>query len=200
MSPKIPSPPSARRGGPLDRALRGISVIYLVVLLAAIIAYKAVFVGMLTVDPWFTLYGIVVCAYIVTRFMLSLFYKGAPDAGLEPRVAIVMPGFNEEAAIAGSLRSLLALDYPSDKLEIVAVNDGSTDSTLAKMQEVAAEFPGRVHVIDLGTNQGKRAAMAAGIRATEAEIIAFVDSDSVLEPDALTILVQGFADETVGAI
>ena len=82
MSPKIPSPPSARRGGPLDRALRGISVIYLVVLLVAIIAYKAVFVGMLTVDPWFTLYGLVVCAYIVTRFMLSLFYKPAPDAGL----------------------------------------------------------------------------------------------------------------------
>src|SRR5690242_19277049 len=200
MSPKIPSPPSALRGGALDRALRGVSVIYLVVLLAAIVAYKAVFVGMLTVDPWFTLYGLVVCSYIVTRFMLSLFYRSAPDAGIEPRVAIVMPGFNEEAAIGGSLRSLLALHYPADKLEIVAVNDGSTDGTLAKMQEVAAEADGRVHVIDLGVNQGKRAAMAAGIRATEADIIAFVDSDSVLEPDALTILVQGFADESVGAI
>ena len=42
--------------------------------------------------------------------------------------------------------------------------------------------------------------MAAGIRATDAEIVAFVDSDSVLEPDALRILVQGFADERVGAI
>jgi hyaluronan synthase len=200
MSPKIPSPPSARRGGRLDRALRGISVVYLVVLLAAIVAYKAVFVGMLTVDPWFTLYGIVVCTYIVTRFLLSLFYRPAPDAGIEPRVAIVMPGFNEEDAIAGSLRSLLALEYPAGKLEIVAVNDGSTDGTLAAMEAVAAEAPGRVLVIDLGVNQGKRAAMAAGIRATEAEIIAFVDSDSVLEPDALRILVQGFADETVGAI
>jgi hyaluronan synthase len=175
-------------------------VIYLVVLLAAIVAYKAVFVGMLTVDPWFTLYGLVVCSYIVTRFLLSLFYKSAPHAGLQPRVAIVMPGFNEQDAIGGSLRSLLALDYPADKLEIVAINDGSTDSTLAKMQEVADEAGGRVRVIDLGVNQGKRAAMAAGIRATEADIIAFVDSDSVLEPDALEILVQGFADETVGAI
>jgi hyaluronan synthase len=57
-----------------------------------------------------------------------------------------------------------------------------------------------VRVIDLGTNQGKRAAMAAGIRATEADIIAFVDSDSVLEPDALRILVQSFADRRVGAV
>jgi hyaluronan synthase len=68
------------------------------------------------------------------------------------------------------------------------------------MQAVAAEADGRGHVIDLGRNQGKRAAMAAGIRATDAEIIAFVDSDSVLEPDALRVLVQGFADPRVGAI
>jgi hyaluronan synthase len=112
MSPKIRPRPPLRRGGPLDRALRGISVLYLVVLLAAIIAYKAVFVGMLTVDPWFTLYGIVVCAYIVTRFMLSLFYSRRPTPGWKPRVAIVMPGFNEEAAIAGSLRSLLGARLP----------------------------------------------------------------------------------------
>jgi hyaluronan synthase len=111
-----------------------------------------------------------------------------------------MPGFNEEAAIGASLRSLLALDYPAAKLEIVAVNDGSTDGTLAEMQAVAAEAGGRVRVIDFPQNRGKRAAMAAGIRATEADIIAFVDSDSVLEPDALSILVQGFHDEKVGAI
>ena len=46
-----------------------------------------------------------------------------------------MPGFNEEDAIAASLRSLLALDYPPEKLELVAVNDGSTDATLAEMQQ-----------------------------------------------------------------
>ena len=50
-------------------------------------------------------------------------------------------------------------------------------------------------MIDFPENRGKRAAMAAGIRATDAEIVAFVDSDSVLEPDALRNLVQGFADE-----
>ncbi|MEA2480869.1 MAG: hyaluronan synthase, partial [Thermoleophilaceae bacterium] len=123
----------------------------------------------------------------------------AADAGLEPRVAIVMPGFNEEAAIARSMRSLLEVDYPLEKLQIVAVNDGSTDGTLAAMRAVAAESDS-VQVIDLGHNQGKRAAMAAGIRATDAEIVAFVDSDSVLEPDALRILVQGFADPKTGAI
>jgi hyaluronan synthase len=194
------STPRAQKGTILDRIARVLAGVYLIALLGAVIAYKGAFLEALTVDPIFAAYGIVVSAYIISRFVFSLFYRRTKDAGLEPRVAIVMPGFNEEDAIAASLRSLLALDYPAEKLEIVAVNDGSTDNTLAEMQRVAAGVDGRVNVIDLGHNQGKRAAMAAGIRATNADIIAFVDSDSVLEPDALRVLVQSFADPKVGAV
>jgi hyaluronan synthase len=196
------APPVPKRPRPtiLDRITRVLAAGYLLALLVAVVAYKGLFIDALAVTPLLAVYGIVVCTYIVSRFVFALFYRAAKDKGLEPRVAIVMPGFNEEAAIGDSLRSLLALDYPAAKLEIVAVNDGSTDGTLAQMRAVEATAGGRVHVIDLGTNQGKRAAMAAGIRATEAEIIAFVDSDSVVEPEALRILVQGFANEKVGAI
>jgi hyaluronan synthase len=199
-APVTPVPAPKAKGTFLDRFARLVSVGYLAVLLAAVVAYKGVFLEALSVTPLLAAYGLIVCGYIVSRFLLSLLYRPAKAAGLEPHVAIIMPGFNEEEAIGDSLRSLLALDYPSAKLELVAVNDGSTDATLAEMRSVAAQADGRVQVIDLGHNQGKRAAMAAGIRATEADIIAFVDSDSVLEPDALRILVQGFADERVGAI
>jgi hyaluronan synthase len=199
-----PAPAPEKRPQPritmIDRAARVLAVVYLAVLLGAVVAYKGVFLEALVITPLFAAYGLIVAAYIVSRFLFSLAYRPAKDVGLEPHVAIVMPGFNEEAAIGASLRSLLALDYPAAKLELVAVNDGSTDGTLREMQAVAREANGRVQVIDLGVNQGKRAAMAAGIRATEAEIIAFVDSDSVLEPDALRVLVQGFANEKVGAI
>lgn len=189
----------APRGNFLDLGLRAFAGVYLVALLVAVVVYKAAFVDMLFIDPYFAVYGMVVAAYIVSRFTLSVLYRPARDAGLEPRVAIVMPAFNEEAAIAASVRSLLSLDYPAEKLEVVVVNDGSSDGTLAAIEAVARENP-RVAVIDFPENRGKRAAMAAGIRATEAEVIAFVDSDSVLEPDALRIIVQGFADERVGAI
>jgi hyaluronan synthase len=189
----------APRGNVLDLGLRVFAGVYLVALLVAVVVYKAAFVDMLFIDPYFAVYGMVVAAYIVSRFALSVLYRPARDAGLEPRVAIVMPAFNEEAASAASVRSLLMLDYPAEKLEVVVVNDGSSDGTLAAIQAVARENP-RVAVIDFPENRGKRAAMAAGIRATEAEVIAFVDSDSVLEPDALRIIVQGFADERVGAI
>jgi hyaluronan synthase len=184
---------------PADHAMRVIAAVCLVALLALAVAYHAVWFGEAGSDTAFAVYGVVVVTYIASRFALSMAYRAPRDAGQEPRVAIVMPAFNEEAGIAASLRSLLAVDYPAEKLEIVAVNDGSTDDTLARMLEVAAEAP-RVHVIDLGSNCGKRAAMAVGMRATEAEILAFVDSDSTLEPDALRRLVQGFADPRVGAI
>lgn len=182
-----------------DHTVRVVAAVYLVALLAAAIAYHGLWFDLAAGDALFMVYGAVVVTYITGRFLLSLPYRAPRDAGLEPRVAIVMPAFNEEGVIAHSLRSLLALDYPPDKLELVAVNDGSTDETLARMAEVAAEEP-RVRVIDLGENCGKRAAMAVGMRATDAEILAFVDSDSSVEPDALRRLVQGFADERVGAI
>lgn len=191
--------PPRRSGDKLDLALRILAGLYLASLLGAVVVYKAAFARMLFIDPYFATYGIVVAAYIVTRFALSLWYRPARDAGLEPHVAIVMPAFNEEKAIAASIRSLLALDYPQDKLEVVVVNDGSGDRTLEEITSVARSNP-RVQVIDFPDNRGKRAAMAAGIRATSAEVIAFVDSDSVLEPDALRIIVQGFADPRVGAI
>jgi hyaluronan synthase len=173
---------------------------YLLAIVAAIVAYKVAFLDALLSDPFFATYGLAVSVYLVSRFVLSLPYRPPADQGLEPRVAIVMPAFNEEAAIARSLRSLLAVDYPADKLEIVAIDDGSTDATLAELRAVEHEAAGRVRVIAFPENRGKRAAMAAGIRATDAEIVAFVDSDSVLEPDALSKLVQAFADPRVGAV
>ena len=186
------------RGSALDLVMRAVCVLYLLALLAGVVVFKAAFVEAIVVDPILTAYGLLVCGYIVSRFLLSLLYRPAPDRGLEPHVAIVMPAFNEESEIGRSLRSLLAVDYPEAKLEIVAVNDGSTDGTAAAIDAVAARSD-RVRVIHFPENRGKRAAMAAGIAATEAEIVAFVDSDSTLEHDALRRLVQGFADPKVGA-
>src|SRR5439155_20172065 len=100
--PAAPDFAPAARGSRLDLALRGFCGVYLVVLLVCVVLYKAAFLEMLTIDPYFAVYGIVVALYIVSRFALSVGYRPAPDVGLEPRVAIVMPAFNEEAAIRTS--------------------------------------------------------------------------------------------------
>ena len=184
----------------LLRSLKVLAAVYLVVLITAVMAYKVAFIDLLFTSTFFGVYSVCVASYILSRFVLSLFYRVRPDAGIEPAIAIVMPGFNEQEAIADSLRALLALNYPAEKLELIAVNDGSTDGTLMEMTRVASESGGRVRVINFPENRGKRAAMAAGIRASEAEVIVFVDSDSVVEPDALRMLVQPLADERVGAV
>ncbi|HST54589.1 MAG TPA: glycosyltransferase [Solirubrobacteraceae bacterium] len=207
MSPLLPKLPLQRLPRKLSlqrftghRALKALAIVYVIVLFAAVISYKAAFIDLMFSNVFFGVYSISVASYILSRFLFSLFYRSKPEAGVQPQIAIVMPGFNEEEAIADSLLSLLALEYPREKLELVAVNDGSTDGTLAEMQRVAAAANGRVNVIDFPQNRGKRAAMAAGIRATSAEVIVFVDSDSVVEPDALHLLVQPLADPRVGAV
>jgi hyaluronan synthase len=184
----------------LLRTLKAVAALYLVALIVSVMAYKAAFIDLLFSNVFFGVYSVCVASYIISRFALSLFYRSRRDAGLEPRIAIVMPSFNEEQAIGRSLSALLELDYPVEKLQLIAVNDGSDDDTLREMERVAERAQGRVRVIDFPENRGKRAAMAAGIRASDAEVIVFVDSDSVVAPDALRALVQPFADPRVGAV
>ncbi|MFI7543098.1 glycosyltransferase [Actinoplanes sp. NPDC049599] len=146
-------------------------------------------------------YTILISTYVLSRFGLAAFYRPPKGRAIEPTVAIIVPAYNESEAVGRTIHSCLALDYPGEKLEIVVINDGSTDDTWERMQEAAARYPaGAVRCIDLGRNMGKRAAMAAGIRATHSEILVFVDSDSMPAPDAIRKLVQGFTDEKVGAI
>ena len=183
-------------------ALRAVCALYLVLIVTAVLAYKSVFMEVVVQDPWFGVYSVVVCAFIMSRFLFSLFYRPAPmveGPPLEPTIAIVMPAFNEEEAVADSIHSLRVVDYPPEKLEIVVIDDGSTDGTGREI-EIAAAGSDNVRVIVFPENRGKRAAMAAGIRATSAEIVAFVDSDSSLEHDALRRIVRGFAERNVGAI
>ena len=146
-------------------------------------------------------YTIVVTGYVLSRFGLAAFYRAPTYVGLEPTVAVIVPAYNESEAVARTIHACRSLDYPDHKLEIVVINDGSTDDTWLQMLDAAGKYPaGAVRCLDLGTNQGKRAAMAAGIRATTADILVFVDSDSMPAPSAIRQLVQGFADEKVGAI
>ena len=185
----------------LDRALRAIAVLYLVVIAGVVALYKSQVIGVFARSPFFAVYGALVSTYILSRFAISLFYRsGRRDLRLRPHAAVVVPAFNEEEAIHASIKALLELDYPADRLDVVVVNDGSTDGTAKEIERAKAESGGRVRAIHFEHNQGKRAAMARGIRATTAEIIAFVDSDSVLEPAALWRLVQRFEDQRIGAV
>src|SRR6478609_9755015 len=162
-------------------------------LLAGIVWFiKSSYLPALWLDPVFGLYSLCVTVYLLSRFSLSLLYhpvRRGPDE--LPTVAVVIPAMNEQAAIETTLTSIFALDYPQHLLSVFAVDDGSTDATWERMAFAARRFP-NLHAIRFSHNRGKRAAMAAGIRATKAQIICFVDSDSALEPDAPRAILKPF--------
>lgn len=113
-----------------------------------------------------------------------------------PRVAVIVPCYNEAGTVGGTVESLLMLDYPSDKLEIVLVNDGSTDGTREVMDRYAAHP--QITVIHQA-NGGKHTALNAGIAATSAEFIGCLDADSFVDPAALREIIPCFDDPQVAA-
>ena len=150
-------------------------------------------------DPVFATYSIAVVIYVFGRFVFALFYRTVPDRGHRPTVSVIIPAFNEEDGIVGTIQSCLEVDYPQELLEVIVVNDGSTDGTWKQILAAKKRWP-QVYAVDLGKNYGKRGAMAEGMRRSTGEILCFVDSDSYLDHDAVTLMVQPFADRRVGAV
>jgi hyaluronan synthase len=183
----------------LRGVLKGAILAYAVAILGFVWLTKDLTFATLSRDPVFAAYSLAVVLYVLGRFLLALFYRPVPDRGFRPTVSIIVPAFNEEEGIVGTIESCLAIDYPDHVTEVIAVNDGSTDRTWERILEAKERWP-QLCAIDLGRNYGKRGAMAEGIRRARGDVLLFVDSDSYLAPDAVTAIVQPFADERVGAV
>ncbi|OIB55623.1 glycosyltransferase family 2 protein [Natrialba sp. SSL1] len=116
-----------------------------------------------------------------------------------PQLTVLIPAYNEEGYVGRTIQSLLDTDYPADALEIVAVDDGSTDGTFAEASAFAAASE-RVSVVSK-TNGGKYSALNYGLLFASGDIIVTVDADSIVDPDALKHIVAPFAaDEDIGAV
>lgn len=116
-------------------------------------------------------------------------------APIRPSVSLLIPAYNEARVIARKIQNSLALDYPRDRIEIVVVSDGSTDNTVAIAQASRA-----VRVLALPNNRGKIAALNAAVPELRGEIIVFSDASAILAPDALTRVIENFADPSVGSV
>ncbi len=106
---------------------------------------------------------------------------------------VIVPAYNERAGIEASVRSLVASNHP---VEVIVVDDGSTDGTADLVESL--RLPG-VRVIRQ-ENGGKPSALNAGIAAASCELLVMVDGDTVFEPDSVRALLQPFADPRVGAV
>ena len=151
---------------------------------------KVLFWGSLGALGW-TQLGYPVAAAALARVRARPIRRGE----IEPSVTLIVAAHNEEDVIERRLENLLALDYPSDKVEIVVASDASTDGTDAVVASIAARDP-RVRLLPC-PRAGKVAAQNRAVRATDAEIVAFSDANAQWKPDALRRLVGNFADPDV---
>lgn len=111
-----------------------------------------------------------------------------------PFVSIIVPVYNRGNEIGECLASLLALDYPETRREIIVVDDGSTDDTVEKVRD----YPARL--LRLPRNEGQSAARNRAVEAARGDIIAFIDSDCIADPKWLAELTPYFQDGRVALV
>jgi cellulose synthase/poly-beta-1,6-N-acetylglucosamine synthase-like glycosyltransferase len=119
--------------------------------------------------------------------------KRAPNT---PSVSIVMVVRNEDRYLDAKLRNLLGLEYPADRLQVVVVSDGSTDRTEAILREFSRDP--RVHCALNQLPRGKASCLNDALDLANGELVVFTDVRQKLEPRAVTLLAENFADPEVG--
>ncbi len=144
----------------------------------------------------------------VERLCEQLYWKGLLDAGPAiapetwPGVSIVIPSYNRARQLERCLAALLNLDYPSECLEIIVVDDASRDATGTLLKHFRQECDAReiaLHVVRHTQQKGVAMARNSGAERACMDVLAFIDSDCVATPGWLKELVAIFEDPAVGA-
>jgi glycosyltransferase involved in cell wall biosynthesis len=117
-------------------------------------------------------------------------------ARITPRVSFVIAAHNEEQRIAEKIANTLRQDYPARLMEIIVASDCSTDRT----DEIVRSFGRRVWLVRARERRGKEAAQQLAVRAAMGKVLIFSDCATALAPDAVSTIVQNFADPTVGCV
>lgn len=128
----------------------------------------------------------------------SRFLRSVRQSVYTPSVSIIIPAFNEEEVIAESLKSLFSINYPD--YEIIMVDDGSTDRTVAIARQLQQQYASQRFSIITQTNAGKASALNTGLRHASGKLVLCVDSDSKIAADSISWGASHFADEQVAAV
>jgi hyaluronan synthase len=118
-----------------------------------------------------------------------------------PFVTVIMAALNEQDMVRQAIDSIFLSNYPKDRLEIVCINDGSTDLTLHYMKKARQKYGDRVKVVDFRKNQGKRRALYVGFKKAKGDIVVSFDADSLLGKNALrNIVLPLLTDNNTAAV
>ncbi len=206
LADAIPPPPdeevAARRHALYHRPHA--ALVTSIALTALFLLAWAVFVQLRSMEnyfyqPFVSIYSAMAGLFVISRFLFAAFYHAPADSGFEPTVTVLVPCFNEGSAIRTTIERIFASRYNLEKLEVVCVNDGSSDDSLKHMLAAQTRHPNLV-VVNFEHNRGLCHAWGIGTFLARGEFMVCVDSDTFVFPGSLNKLVQGFVDPTVGGI
>ncbi|MBR3636120.1 MAG: glycosyltransferase family 2 protein [Lachnospiraceae bacterium] len=187
------------------------SSLMLLFICASILFMRAESIIYFKFNKWLYLYSIITALFLLSRYFFGALYRPKKvDPSFTPGVSILIPCFNEEEWIQRTILSCINQEYPIDKLEVIVIDDKSTDNSVAKIKEIVeklkAESPERYQIEDRLSyyvqkkNAGKREALVEGALRAKHDLVVFVDSDSFLDPFAIRNLVQPFKDPKMGGV
>ena len=123
------------------------------------------------------------------------------NEGKLPTVSILIPAHNEQLVIENTLQAMVNLKYPKDKLEVIPINDNSSDETGFIVDEYAKRYPfiKPLHTKPPTGGKGKSGALNQGLKHSTGEVIAVYDADNTPEPEAIYNLVIGLNNDKKAA-
>lgn len=188
-----------------DRYMLTMSSLMLFFISAFIMLMRSESIIYFKYNKWLYLYSIITACFLMSRYLFGALYRPKKvDPDFTPGVSVIIPCFNEEKWIQRTIQSCINQNYPADKLEVIVVDDQSTDGSVEQIKDIIGRLTKaedsryniseRISYIVQPQNAGKREALAAGVKVAKHEYVVFVDSDSFLDPFAVRNLVQPFKD------
>lgn len=183
----------------------------ILVLILSVIKAKTIYANQ--ENRWLIGYSIFVTSFILMRVLAATLYRNSISKIMdhadfisqqakeyEPMVSFVIPCKNEGPDIENTVRKCFEADWPAEKLEVIVINDGSTDNTGQVLSKLKRHYKKRLTVVTWRKNRGKRQGMAEGFRRSTGEIIIQLDSDSYIQPDTFRNLIKPFVHDDVAAV
>ncbi len=162
-------------------------------------------------SPLLLIYTIFITSFELSRLISAAMYGvsnknilktgkiNTPEENYEPHVSFVIPCKNEGESIGMTIDKCFEADYPAEKLEVIIINDGSTDNTIDVLLERQKKYK-KLVIVDWKVNKGKRHGMYEGFNLSTGEIIIQLDSDSYIEPKDVKKIIEPFRNPEIGAV
>ena len=194
-----------------DRYMFTVSTLLIAFSVGCILLMRAESIIYFKFNKLLYLYSLITAVFLLSRYLFGAFYRPKKiDPDFTPGVSILIPCFNEEEWIQRTITSCVNQEYPIDKLEVIIIDDCSTDRSVEKIKEIVDKLKeesfdrygieGRLSYHVQPKNAGKREALVVGAEMAKHELVVFVDSDSFLDPFAIRNIVQPFKDPKMGGV